>query len=61
MAGTALLVDKIAGAMLKNGVTVQAWLSHFVIAPPLIITKEEIDIGVGALDEALAFADSELA
>lgn len=58
MAGKALVVDKIAGAMLKNGVTVQAWLSHFVIAPPLIISKEEIDIGVQALDEALALADA---
>jgi len=47
--------------MLKNGVTIQAWLSHFVIAPPLIISHEEIDIGVRALDEALTLADAELA
>jgi len=26
----------------EEGVFVQAWVSHFVIAPPLIITKEEI-------------------
>ena len=41
--GTPLLVDKIAAEMMKNGVFIQAWVSHFVIAPPLIITKEEID------------------
>ena len=35
-------------------------MSHFVIAPPLIITKEEIDRGVAALDEALALADAEV-
>jgi taurine--2-oxoglutarate transaminase len=34
-------------------------MSHFVIAPPLIISKEEIDRGVSVLDEALALADSE--
>jgi taurine---2-oxoglutarate transaminase len=43
--------------MMKQGVAVQAWISHFVIAPPLIIEKSEIDFGVSALDEALALAD----
>lgn len=55
--GTPLLVDKIAAEMMKNGVFIQAWVSHFVIAPPLIITKEEIDLGVKVLDAALAIAD----
>ena len=57
--GTPLLVDKVAAEMMKNGVFVQAWVSHFVIAPPLIITKDEIDLGVKALDEALLVADRE--
>jgi taurine--2-oxoglutarate transaminase len=35
-------------------------MNHFVIAPPLIISKEEIDRGVAALDEALALADAEI-
>jgi hypothetical protein len=40
-----------------NRVYIQAWMSHFVIAPPLIIiSKEEIDRGVSVLDEALALA-----
>src|ERR1700746_1410112 len=43
-----------------NGVYIQAWMSHFVLAPPLIISKEEIDRGVSVLDEALALADSEV-
>ena len=55
--GTPLLVDKVAAEMMKNGVFIQAWVSHFVIAPPLIITKEEIDTGVKALDAALTIAD----
>jgi taurine---2-oxoglutarate transaminase len=29
-----------------------------VVAPPLIVTKEEIDRGIGALDEHLAMADA---
>ena len=31
--------------------------SFFVIAPPLIISREEIDEGVRALDESLHLAD----
>ncbi|MBI2619859.1 MAG: aminotransferase class III-fold pyridoxal phosphate-dependent enzyme [Ignavibacteriales bacterium] len=58
--GVPTMVEKIAGAMMKKGVFLQAWISHFVIAPPLIITKEEIDLGVRALDEALEMADKEV-
>jgi taurine--2-oxoglutarate transaminase len=56
--GTPLVVDKVASEMMKHGVFLQAWVSHFVIAPPLIITKEEIDEGVKALDLALGIADA---
>ena len=52
-----LLVDRIAGEMMKNGVFQQAWVSHFIIAPPLIITEAEISQGVKALDDALHLAD----
>jgi taurine--2-oxoglutarate transaminase len=45
--------------MMSQGVYIQAWMSHFVIAPPLIITKSDIDHGVAALDEALSIADEE--
>lgn len=58
--GVPTMVEKVAGEMMKKGVFVQAWVSHFVIAPPLIITKAEIDQGVKALDESLALADSEV-
>jgi taurine--2-oxoglutarate transaminase len=61
VSGAPLLVDKVAAEMMKQGVFIQAWVSHFVIAPPLIITKEEIDRGVKALDAALAIADAEAA
>ncbi len=57
LSGIPLVVDKVAMEMMKNGVFIQAWISHFIIAPPLIITREEIDVGVGALDRALSIAD----
>jgi taurine--2-oxoglutarate transaminase len=60
VAGKALVVDRIAAQMMQHGVYIQAWLSHFVIAPPLIITEREIDQAVSALDEALAIADREI-
>jgi taurine--2-oxoglutarate transaminase len=56
--GKPLVVDQIAGKMLAAGVSIQAWVSHFVIAPPLIIEKSEIDIGIAALDDALSIADA---
>jgi taurine--2-oxoglutarate transaminase len=58
VSGKSLLVDQIAAKILADGVTIQAWVSHFVIAPPLIVTKEEIDRGIAALDEHLALADA---
>jgi taurine---2-oxoglutarate transaminase len=55
--GKALVVDQVAAKMLSQGVVMQAWMSHFVLAPPLIVEKEQIDTAVAALDEALNFAD----
>jgi taurine--2-oxoglutarate transaminase len=60
VSGKPLLVDRVAARMMSNGVYIQAWLSHFVIAPPLIILKEDIDHGVAVLDEALSLADAEV-
>ena len=60
IAGAPLVVDRVAARMLTNGVYIQSWMSHFVIAPPLIITEKELDQGVAALDEALSIADQEI-
>jgi len=56
--GKPLVVDQIAARMMAQGVSIQAWVSHFVIAPPLIVTKEELDLGIAALDEHLSIADA---
>jgi len=57
VSGKPLLVDQITAKMLADGVIVQAWVSHFVIAPPLIVEKEEIERGISMLDKWLHLAD----
>jgi taurine--2-oxoglutarate transaminase len=56
-----MLIDQVVAEMVKRGVTVMGWVSHLVIAPPLIITEAELDEAVAALDEALAVADAQVA
>jgi taurine--2-oxoglutarate transaminase len=56
--GKPLVVDQIAAKMMAAGVAQQAWVSHFVIAPPLIVTEAELDFGMDALDDALSIADA---
>jgi taurine---2-oxoglutarate transaminase len=56
--GKPTVVDRVAAEMMKRGVSIQAWISHFVIAPPLIIEKSEIDFAVDQLDQSLAIADA---
>jgi taurine--2-oxoglutarate transaminase len=56
--GKVTVVDRVAAEMMKRGVSVQAWISHFVIAPPLIIEKQELDFAVDQLDQSLAIADA---
>jgi taurine--2-oxoglutarate transaminase len=59
--GKPLVVDQVAAEALKRGVALQAWVNHFVIAPPLIIKESEVDEGVAALDAALSIADAAVA
>jgi taurine--2-oxoglutarate transaminase len=56
--GKPLVVDQVAAKMMARGVAQNAWISHFVIAPPLIVSEAELDEGIDALDEALAIADA---
>jgi taurine---2-oxoglutarate transaminase len=55
--GKGLIVEQIAAKMMADGVAQQSWVSHFVIAPPLIVTKEELDFGIDCLDRHLGIAD----
>src|SRR6202050_3216464 len=58
VSGTVTVVDKVAGDMLKRGVAIQAWVSHLIVAPPLIVEEKDLDFAVEALDGALAVADA---
>ncbi len=57
LAGKPLVADQVAAAMLKEGVFCVSWVSHLVVAPPLIIERDELDHGLDVLDRALAVAD----
>ncbi len=59
-AGQPLMVDRVAAELFSKGVSLMSWISHFVIGPPLIITEEQVDQGVDALDQALKIADAEV-
>jgi len=59
VSGKPLVVDQVATKTLADSVILQAWVSHFVIAPPLIITQEEIEHGINMLDKHLHIADEQ--
>ena len=56
-----LVIDQVVAEMAKRGVSMLGWVSHLVLAPPLIITEAEIDEAVAALDAALDVADRAIA
>jgi taurine--2-oxoglutarate transaminase len=56
--GKPTVVDQVTAKMMANGVSCLGWVSHLVIAPPLIITEEELDGAIDVLDEALSVADA---
>ena len=58
VSGKALLVDQIAAKILGEGVTIQAWVSHFVIAPPLIVTGKRSIGGLRLWISILVLADA---
>ena len=59
--GKPLVVEQVAAKMLVMGVAIQDWMSHFVLAPALIVSHAAVDQAVAALDDALVLADALLA
>ena len=58
--GRTLMIQKVARKMMELGIFVYTGVSStLIISPPLIVTDEEIDSGIRALDEALKIADQE--
>jgi len=60
LAGKTLVVDRVASECMKNEVYVSTWLNCIIVAPPLVVTKEEIDKGVEAVNLSLTMADQEM-
>lgn len=58
--GKKLTVDMVAEDAMERGAYFNAWISHFVIAPPLIISEEELREGMGILSESLKIADKSI-
>jgi taurine--2-oxoglutarate transaminase len=52
-----LVVDSVTKKMLEYGVYAMGWVSHIVLAPPLIVEEAELEKGVEVLDRSLAIAD----
>ncbi len=59
VAGRPLVVDRVTAAMMREGVFCIGWVSHLIVAPPLVVTREELDRGLDVLDRALLVADDE--
>ena len=55
-----LMMDKIANQAMKPGIYVAHWYDTLTIAPPLIITEEQVDEGIEFLDKALKIANREV-
>ncbi len=53
-----MLVDQVSAKLMEQGVYAVGWMSHFVLAPPLIISETELDECIAAFDKALAIADA---
>ncbi len=56
-AGSPLVVDEVLRALRQEGVYALGWISHLIVAPPLIISRSDLDTGLRALDRALCIAD----
>jgi 4-aminobutyrate aminotransferase-like enzyme len=54
------MTGKIAADAMKKGLYTAAWYDTLVIAPPLIITEEQIDDGIDTLDSSLVVGDKEV-
>lgn len=55
--GKTLMTNQVAARAMHLGVYFAAWYDTLVIAPPLIVQREEIDQALQALDQALEVAD----
>ena len=55
--GARIMANTVAAEAMKQGVYVAAWYDTLVIAPPLIISEQEVDEALEVIDRALELAD----
>lgn len=55
-----LVIDAVGARLMERGVYCLGWVSHLVLAPPLIIDDSELDFAIEALDDALTIADGRM-
>jgi taurine--2-oxoglutarate transaminase len=58
--GKTLMTDRVSRKAMEQGVYINNWLNHFVLAPPLVITEEELSKGLDTLDACLEISDREV-
>ncbi len=51
-------IDQVVAKCAEMGVSVVGWISHLVLAPPLILTEAQLDEAIAALDAAFAITDA---
>ena len=54
------MVGKISNEALKQGLYIVSWYNHFIVAPPLTTTEEQVDEGIEVLDKVLKIADEKM-
>lgn len=59
LSGKVLMTGKIAADAMQNGLYLAPWYDTLVIAPPLIITEDQIEKGMAVLDKSLKIGDAE--
>ena len=54
------MMDRLAAEAMKLGLLTQSWYDTLMVAPPLIITEEQVDEGIAILDKVLEITDQEV-
>ncbi len=60
IAGKPQIVASIAKYAMEHGVYISTWISHFIMAPPLIIGEDDLNYGFEVIDRALDISDKEV-
>lgn len=55
--GKPLAIDDLTSRLMAKGVYVMGWISHLVLAPPLIVARGEIDMAINTIDAELTLTD----